>query len=94
MSTKTYNIDFAPRTEDQLNLIPKDIRKLIFDRIDKLKTNPRPEGVEPLQGTEKGLFRIRQGDYRIVYSIQDQQLLILIVRIVHRKEVYKKKHSK
>ena len=89
-----YTIDFAPRTEGQLNLIPKDIRKLIFERIDKLRTNPRPEGVEPLQGAEKGFFRIRQGDYRIVYSIQDQKLLILIVRIVHRKEVYKKKHSR
>lgn len=55
---------------------------------------PRTEGVEPLQGIEKGLFRIRQGDYRIVYSIQDQKLLILIVRIVHRKEVYKKKYSR
>jgi mRNA interferase RelE/StbE len=93
MSDKTYTIDFAPRTERQLNLIPKNIRKLIFDRIDKLRTNPRQEGTEPLQGIEKGLFRIRQGDYRIVYSIQDQKLLILIVRIVHRKEVYKKKHS-
>ena len=89
-----YTIDFAPRTEGQLNLIPKDMRKLVFERIDKLKTNPRPDGVEPLQGAEKGFFRIRQGDYRIVYSIQDQKLLILIVRIVHRKEVYKKKHSK
>lgn len=94
MSTKTYTIDFAPRTESQLNLIPKNIRQLIFDRINKLKINPRPEGVEKLQGTEKGLFRLRQGDYRLVYSIQDQKLLILIVRIVHRKEVYKKKHSK
>lgn len=94
MLTKTYTIDFAPRTEGQLNLIPKNIRKLIFNRIDGLKTNPRPECVEPLQGAEKGLFRIRQGDYRIVYSIKDQKLLILIVRVVHRKEVYKKKHSK
>lgn len=90
----TYSIDFAPCTEKQLNLIPKDIKKLIFDRIEKLKTNPRPENVEPLQGAEKGLFRIRQGNYRIVYNIEDRKLLILIVRIVHRKEVYKKKHSK
>lgn len=94
MSTKIYTIDFAPRIESQLNLIPKNIRQLIFERIDKLKVDPRPDGAEPLQGTEKGLFRIRQGDYRIVYGIQDQKLLILILRIVHRKEVYKKKHSK
>lgn len=94
MPNKTYSIHFAPRIEQQLNLIPKNIRKLIFDRIEKLSSDPRPLGVEPLQGAEKGLFRIRQGDYRIVYSIQDQKLLILIVRIVHRKEVYKKKHSR
>jgi len=68
-----YTIDFAPRTEGQLNLIPKGIRKLIFERIDKLRSNPRPENIEPLQGADKGLFRIRQGDYRIVYSIQDQK---------------------
>lgn len=94
MSNKTYAIDFAPRTEEQLNLIPKNIKKLIFDRIDKLRTNPRPEGVESLKGKEKGFYRIRQGDYRIVYSVHDDKLFILIVRIVHRKEVYKKKHAK
>lgn len=91
MPSAFYIIEFAPRTENQLNLISKHIRKQIFDRIDKLKV--RPENVEPLQGTDKGLFRIRQGDYRIVYSIQDQKLLILIVRVVNRKEVYKKKHT-
>lgn len=82
-----YAVHFAPRTEKQLNLIPKDIRQLIFEKIEKLRINPRPENVEPLQGIENGLFRIRQGDYRIVYSIQDKQLCILAVRVVHRKEV-------
>lgn len=77
-----YTIEFAPRTEQQLNLIPKDIKKLIFERIDKLRTNPRPENIEPLRGADRGLFRIRQGDYRIVYSIQDQKLLVLVVRVV------------
>ncbi len=94
MPESTYTIEFAPRTEQQLNLIPKDIRKLIFERIDKLRTNPRPENAEPLQGADKGFYKIRQGDYRIVYSIQDKKLLVLIVRVVHRKEVYKNKHSK
>lgn len=89
-----YKIEFAPRTEKQLKIIPKEARRLILERIEKLEKNPRPENIEPLQGADAGLFRIRQGDYRIVYSIQDQKLLILVVRIVHRKEVYKKKHSK
>ena len=93
-TTLTYTIEFAPRIEGQFALIPKDIKRLIFDRIDKLKLNPRPENVESLQGVNKGLFRVRQGDYRIVYSIHDQKLLILVVRVVHRKEVYKKKHSR
>ena len=91
--TKSYQIEFAPRTEGQLEKIPKDIRKLIFERIEKLISNPRLIGVEPLQGADNGLFRILQEDYRIVYSIQDQKLLVLVVRIVHRKEVYKRKHS-
>lgn len=89
-----YKVEFAPRTEKQLKIIPADIREKIFERIEKLKTNPRPENIEPLHGQDAGLFRIRQGDYRIVYSIQDKKLLVLVVRIIHRKEVYKKKHSK
>jgi len=70
------------------------IRALIFERIENLSVCPRPPNIEPLQGNEKGLFRIRQGDYRIVYIIQEQRLVILVVRVVHRIEVYKKKHAK
>lgn len=94
MTTTPYDVEFAPRTEGQLNKIPKNIRELVMKRIEKLKTNPRPIGVEPLEGTDQGLYRVRQGDYRIVYNIQDRKLLVLVVRVVHRKEVYKKKHSK
>jgi len=93
MSPAAYKIEYAPRTEKQLAIIPKAIRKKIFERIEKLATQPRPENVEPLSGSDDGLYRIRQGDYRIVYSIEDNKLLILVVRVVQRKEVYKKKHS-
>jgi mRNA interferase RelE/StbE len=92
MPLSKYSIEFAPRTEGQLAIIPKRIRKQIFDRIENLSKNPRPENIEPLRGNDDGLFRIRQGDYRIVYSINDKKLLVLIVRVVHRKEVYNKKH--
>jgi mRNA interferase RelE/StbE len=54
-----------------------------------LAENPRPHGVESLAG-EKGLYRIRASDYRIVYQIRDDALLVLIVRIGHRREVYRK----
>jgi|GEM_PF-3765276 len=56
MSSKTYIIDFAPRTEGQLNLIPKNTRKLVFERIERLTIDPRPEGVE--------LVTSRHRDYR------------------------------
>jgi mRNA interferase RelE/StbE len=92
MKKQAYQIEFAPRTEKQLKKIPKNIKDLIFERIEKLAENPRPENIEPLQGSEIGFYRIRQGDYRIIYTIQDQKLLVLIVRVVHRKEVYLKKH--
>ena len=92
MGEPIYSVEMAPRCEGQLAKIPKDIRELILDRIEVLGFNPKPHGVEPLQGSDKGLYRIRQGDYRIVYCIQDQKLLVLVVRVVHRKEVYKKKH--
>jgi mRNA interferase RelE/StbE len=89
----TYQIEFARKVEKQLKTIPLSIREKIFDRIEALKKNPRPASCEKLQGSETDLFRIRQGDYRIVYTIEDKKLAILVVRVVHRKEVYKKKHS-
>jgi mRNA interferase RelE/StbE len=89
-----YFVDTAPRCIDQLKQIPKDIRELILDRIDDLGFDPKPSGFEPLKGGDRGLYRIRQGDYRIVYSIHDQKLLVLVVRVAHRREVYKKKYAR
>jgi len=69
----TYAVDFAPRTQDQLELIPRPIRKLIFDRIDKLRENPRPENIEPLQGSDKGLYH----DLYVNSSIHDNSSIAL-----------------
>lgn len=93
MKESIYEVVVAPRVENQMKKIPKEIRDKILGRLDKLSHDPRPENTTPLSGADKGLYRIRQGDYRIVYSIQDKKLLVLIVRVAHRKEVYKKKHS-
>ncbi len=68
MKESVYQVDFAPRTEEQLAKIPKNIRKSLLERIERLGRDPRPSGVEPLQGSDKGLFRVRQGSYRIVYN--------------------------
>jgi len=57
-------------------------------KIDALADNPRPSGAEKLKGA-KDLWRIRSGNYRIIYTIQDEALLVLVIRIGHRREVYR-----
>jgi mRNA interferase RelE/StbE len=68
-------------------LAKKDLRK-VLERIEALGENPRPAGAEKLAGVE--LWRIRQGNYRIVYSIEDDALTVWVVKVGHRKEVYRK----
>jgi mRNA interferase RelE/StbE len=60
------------------------------DAIEALSDNPRPKGAEKLSGTPKGtgLWRIKEGAYRIVYEIRDEELLVLIVPVAHRESVY------
>jgi len=82
-----YKIYLKKSVEKDLSTIPKkDLRK-ILRRIASLTQNPRPEGHEKLTGQER--YRIRQGRYRIVYSIQDDVLTVWIVKVGHRKDVYR-----
>ena len=67
---------------------PEKDQLRIRDRIDALAANPRPVDCKKLQG-EDGLYRIRSGDYRVVYAIRDKQLVVLVVRIGDRKDVYR-----
>jgi mRNA interferase RelE/StbE len=62
-------------------------RQRIVARIAELADDPRPPGCEKLSGQEK--YRIRQGRFRIVYSIEDQELVVLVVKVGHRKDVYR-----
>lgn len=83
----TYRIFFKRSVEKDLSVIPKkDVRK-ILDRIKTLESDPRPPGCEKLTGQER--YRLRQGLYRIVYSIQDDELIIWVVKVGHRKDVYR-----
>lgn len=82
-----YSIFFRASAERDLKAIPKaDIRR-IMERISALAEEPRPSGCEKLAGQER--YRLRQGRYRIVYSIQDGELTVWIVRVGHRKDVYR-----
>lgn len=82
-----YKIFFKKSVEKDLNRVGNDELKKIIARITALSDNPRPPGCEKLTGLER--YRIRQGCYRILYSIQDNELTIWIVKVAHRKDVYK-----
>jgi mRNA interferase RelE/StbE len=71
----------------ELEDIPKRDLVRVVERIRSLSVDPRPPGVEKLSGQER--YRVRQGNYRIVYSIQDTELVIWVVKIGHRREVYR-----
>jgi mRNA interferase RelE/StbE len=82
-----YNIFFKRSVEKDLKTIPKKDLNRILDRIKKLAEDPRPSCSEKLTGQER--YRVRQGLYRIVYSIQDNELTIWVVKVGHRKDVYR-----
>jgi mRNA interferase RelE/StbE len=75
--------------KDLENIAGKKDRQRIVARIEALSENPRPHGVEKLSGTSEK-YRIRQGNFRIAYEIQDELLVVYVVRIADRKEVYRK----
>jgi mRNA interferase RelE/StbE len=82
-----YKIFFKKSVEKDFRSIPKKDLQRIIRLIGSLAGNPRPAGCEKLTGQER--YRIRQGRYRIVYSIQDKELTIWIVTVAHRKNVYR-----
>ena len=83
----SYELAFRKSVAKDLRALPQRDIKRILSRIRDLTKDPRPPGCEKLSGRE--LYRIRQGSYRIVYSIDDDHLVIVIVRVTHRRDVYR-----
>ena len=82
-----YKILIKPSAAKELDKLPKkDLRKVVA-KINLLATDPRPPGYQKLSGQER--YRIRQGNYRIIYGIEDIVKIVRIVKVGHRKEVYK-----
>ncbi len=82
-----YRVFFKRSVEKDFGSIPKKDVKKILNRIKTLEDNPRPPGCEKLAGQER--YRLRQGRYRIVYSIQDKEMTVWVVKVGHRKEIYR-----
>ena len=83
----SYSILLRRSVRKDLEGIPKRDLIRILERIQSLAEDPRPPGCEKLTGEEK--YRVRQGTYRIVYSIQDRELTVWIVKVAHRREAYR-----
>jgi len=81
-----YKIEFRSTTERELNLIPKKDQIRIIRKIASLGEDPRPVSCKKLSGQER--YRIRQGDYRILYEIFDELLVVAIVKAGHRRDSY------
>ena len=83
-----YTVEFLKTAERELAALPKDTQRQIARKIDALRENPRPPGVKLLHGEER-FYRLRVGEYRVIYSIEGKRLVILVIKIGHRKDVYK-----
>lgn len=82
-----YKVLFKKSVAKDFAAIPKPDLQRIIILIGSLAENPRPPGCEKLTGQER--YRVRQGSYRIVYSIQDHELTVWVVKVAHRKDVYR-----
>ncbi len=84
-----YTIQFLPTAARELEELPARFRAQVARRIAALADAPRPPNATTLQG-QHGYYRIRSGDYRIIYMIEDDVLVVLVVKIGHRREVYRR----
>ena len=84
----TYDIQFTNAASKQFKKLSKAVQHQIKPVIDTLANNPRPHGYIELHGKLKGLYRVRSGDYRIIYAVSDQTLLVLVLKIGDRSNIY------
>ena len=85
---ESYRIDYAKGVEKDFRKIPTKAADRIAASIDKLASDPRPAGSVKLVGFELE-YRIRVGDYRVIYQIHDSVLVILVIEVGHRKDIYR-----
>jgi len=82
-----YSIEIKRSAAREIEALPLRDRRLVVERIGRLADDPRPHGCEKLAGGER--YRVRQGDYRIVYSVEDARLVVWVVKVGHRRDVYR-----
>ncbi|MGH2454415.1 MAG: type II toxin-antitoxin system RelE family toxin [bacterium] len=83
----SYRLFIKPSAVKELESIPRENRQRVAGRIHRLSADPRPTGAEKLSALER--YRIRQGDYRVVYAIDDRGKTVTVFKVGHRREVYR-----
>lgn len=86
--SRTYEVVFDSRAGKELGKLDKPVARRVYSAVMALAEKPRPDGCRQLSG-HTGLWRIRVGDYRVVYSVDDGRLFVVALRVAHRREVYR-----
>jgi len=87
-----YRVKTASRrVEKEIAELPQHVRDRVIEAIQKLAENPRPQGARKLIGEMGGAWRIRVGDYRIIYDVDDDERLVIILAALHRREAYRRR---
>jgi mRNA interferase RelE/StbE len=88
MTERRYALEFSAVAEKALRRLPRDVATRISKAADSLTIEPRPHGCKKLAGSDSE-YRVRVGDYRIIYSVQDDKLIVLVIDLGHRKDIYR-----
>ncbi len=85
-----YKIEFIKEAYEEFKKLDKPVQRIIKEKLDLLVKNPEAlkNNIKPLKGDYWGLYRLRVGNYRVVYKMEREKLIILIVRVGHRREIY------
>jgi mRNA interferase RelE/StbE len=84
-----YTIEIARPAQRQLKKLDQTTRNRLSRRIDRLAMEPRPSGVVKLTDVSPPIYRLREGQYRVLYTIDDGKLIVLVVRVTHRSDAYR-----
>lgn len=83
-----YRVEFTSSAARAIRKLPKNVRTRLLDAISALSDDPRPPGARKVAGADLA-WRVRAGDHRVIYEIEDDALLVTVVRAAHRREVYR-----
>ena len=83
-----YEVRIKPSASREIRKLPKQVQPGIIAALGALAVGPRPHGVRKLTGADD-LYRVRVGEYRVVYQVSDEELLVLVVKVAHRRDAYR-----